>query len=52
VAAPIRDYTKWVVAGLSISAPAFRMTDEVMPELIESVKWGALQVSKSLGYVP
>ncbi len=52
VAAPIRDYTRWVVAGLSISGPAFRMTDEVLPELIESVKWGALQISKSLGYVP
>ncbi|HDD53126.1 MAG TPA: IclR family transcriptional regulator [Thermosulfidibacter takaii] len=52
VAAPIRDYTRWVVAGLSISAPAFRMTDELTPELIETVKWGALQISKSLGYVP
>ena len=51
VAAPIRDYTKWVVAGLSISAPAFRMTDDVMPELTETVIWGALQISKSLGYV-
>lgn len=52
VAAPIRDYTRWVVAGLSISGPAFRMTDEVIPDLIETVKWGALQISKSLGYVP
>jgi len=52
VAAPIRDYTRWVVAGLSISGPAFRMTDDVMPDLIETVKWGALQISKSLGYVP
>ncbi len=52
VAAPIRDYTRWVVAGLSISGPAFRMNDEAMPELIETVKWGALQISKSLGYVP
>ncbi len=52
VAAPIRDYTRWVVAGLSISAPAFRMSEEAMPELIETVKWGALQISKSLGYVP
>ena len=52
VAAPIRDYTRWVVAGLSISGPAFRITDEVISDLIEAVKWGALQISKSLGYVP
>jgi len=52
VAAPIRDYTRWVVAGLSISGPAFRITDEVISDLIETVKWGALQISKSLGYVP
>ncbi len=52
VASPIRDYTRWVVAGLSISGPAFRITDEVIPDLIETVKWGALQISKSLGYVP
>jgi IclR family KDG regulon transcriptional repressor len=52
VASPVRDYTRWVVAGLSISGPAFRMTDEVIPDLIETVKWGALQISKSLGYVP
>ncbi len=52
VAAPIRDYTRWVVAGLSISGPAFRMGDTIMPELIETVKWGALQISKSLGFVP
>jgi len=52
VAAPIRDYTRWVVAGLSISGPAFRMNDEAMPQLIETAKWGALQISKSLGYVP
>ncbi len=52
VAAPIRDYTRWVVAGLSISAPAFRMNEETVPQLIETVKWGALQISKSLGYVP
>jgi len=52
VAAPIRDYTRWVVAGLSISGPAFRITDAVISDLIETVKWGALQISKSLGYVP
>ncbi len=52
VAAPIRDYTRWVVAGLSISGPAFRMNEEAMPHLTETVKWGALQISKSLGYVP
>ncbi len=51
VAAPIRDYTKYVVAGLSISAPSFRMTEDRMGEMIEAVKEAALEISKHLGYV-
>ncbi len=52
VAAPIRDYTKMVVAGLSISAPKDRMPEERMKELSTVVKEGALEISKNLGYLP
>ncbi len=52
VGAPIRDYTKYVVAGLSITAPSFRMTEERIPELVEAVKEAALDISKNLGFVP
>ncbi len=51
VGAPIRDYTRYVVAALSISAPSFRMPDEKVEEMAEAVKEAALEVSKSLGYV-
>ena len=52
VGAPIKDYTKYVVAGLSITAPSFRMTEDRIPHLIEAVKEAALEISKSLGFVP
>ena len=52
VGAPIRDYTKYVVAGLSISAPSFRMTDERIKEMIPAVKEAALAISRQLGYMP
>ncbi len=52
VGAPIRDYTKYVVAGLSISAPSFRMTDERIKEMIPAVKEAALAISRHLGYMP
>ena len=51
VAAPIRDYTKYVVAGLSISAPSFRMTEDRIGDMIEAVKEAALEISRHLGYV-
>ena len=51
VAAPIRDYTKYVVAGLSITAPAFRMPDERIEEIAQELKEAALEVSRHLGFV-
>ncbi len=51
VAAPIRDYTKMVVAGLSISAPKDRMSEERMEELSQAVREGALEISHNLGYI-
>ncbi len=52
VAAPIRDYTKMVVAGLSISAPRDRMSPERMEELSKAVQEGAMEISRNLGYLP
>ncbi len=52
VAAPIKDYTKMVVAGLSISAPKDRMPTERMEELSKVVQEGALEISHNLGYLP
>ncbi len=52
VGAPIRDYTKYVVAAISISAPSFRMTDDRLQEMIPAVKEAALEISKNLGYMP
>ncbi|MDA2932301.1 IclR family transcriptional regulator [Nitrospinae bacterium AH-259-F20] len=51
VAAPVRDYTRRVVAGISIAGPVFRMTDEVVEEnLVPLVVEGARTVSAKLGY--
>lgn len=50
VAAPIRDHTGKVVAGLSIAGPASRFTDERMGELISMVTETASAISRALGY--
>ena len=51
VAVPIRDYTRQIVAGLSMSGPVFRMTDEHLKKLIipEMVKAGH-EISRRLGF--
>ncbi|RTZ93403.1 MAG: IclR family transcriptional regulator [Deltaproteobacteria bacterium] len=51
VAVPIRDYTRQIVAGLSISGPVFRMTDEnlekrIIPEILKAGR----EISKRLGF--
>ena len=51
VAAPIFDYTRNVVAGISVQGPAFRVTDEgleriFIPALLESAR----EMSRRLGY--
>jgi len=52
IAAPLRDYTGVVVAAISISAPASRITDENIDEKVELVKRSALEASLNLGYRP
>lgn len=51
LAAPIFDYTGKIVGALSISGPSFRLTDEVIQNLIlPAVKKGAEEISQKLGY--
>jgi DNA-binding IclR family transcriptional regulator len=51
VAAPIRDYTKRVIAGISISAPASRMSQErIEKEMAPLVIEAGKEISNKLGY--
>lgn len=51
VGAPIFDHRRKVVAALSVSGPAFRLTKERVRELAPHVKATALAISRQLGYV-
>ncbi len=51
IAAPIRDYTSKVVAGISISGPVQRMgLERLHNELATLTKEAALEISQRLGY--
>lgn len=50
VAAPIYDYTGHIIAGLSVSGPATRMTDEHIYEKLPFLLDAAQQVSVRMGY--
>ena len=50
LAAPIRNYTGHVVAGISVTAPALRLTPERIKSLAPTVLDAAFSISKALGY--
>jgi DNA-binding IclR family transcriptional regulator len=50
VAAPIHMHSGAVVASISMSGPASRVTEEALPKLIDTVKRYAAQMSKEIGY--
>ncbi len=50
VAAPVRDHSGAVVAGLSAAGPSQRLTLDRIPALISQVVETASQVSRALGY--
>ena len=50
VAAPVRDHTGAVIAGISVSGPSQRMTREKMRALVAPVIAGAEQISRHLGW--
>ena len=50
VAAPIYDYTGSIIAGLSVSGPITRMTDEHIYEKLPFLLDAAQQISLRMGY--
>jgi DNA-binding IclR family transcriptional regulator len=51
VGAAIRDYTKRVVAGISVSGPSFRLTDSnIKNRVAPAVQQAAAEISRRLGY--
>lgn len=51
LAVPVRDHTGKIVAGLSVSGPAARITDAVVEEKLPSLLDIAGQASRDLGYM-
>lgn len=52
IGAPVRDHAGGVIACVTISAPAFRMAPERMPEIGPQVRAAADRISTALGHVP
>jgi transcriptional regulator of acetoin/glycerol metabolism len=50
VAAPVRDYSGRVVASLSVSGPATRISKDLIPSLARRVRGVAAKLSARLGY--
>lgn len=51
VAAPVRDYTRRVVAGVSVSGPTFRLSEErIRDELVPLVVEAGKTISSKLGF--
>jgi DNA-binding IclR family transcriptional regulator len=50
VAAPVRNHAGEVIASLSVSGPATRITSDAIPRLAERVKGVAAKLSAQLGY--
>jgi DNA-binding IclR family transcriptional regulator len=50
VAAPVRDHTGAVVAAASLSGPAYRLTETLLPELTSHVLETASLISRALGW--
>lgn len=52
VAAPVQNYKGDIIAAVSVSGPEFRIPEEKIEWLIESVKDKVLKASQVLGYFP
>jgi DNA-binding IclR family transcriptional regulator len=51
VAAPVRDYSHRVVAGIGLSGPVSRFsTERIQSELVPLVKQAGVTLSQRLGY--
>lgn len=51
VAVPVRDYTEKIIAGLSVSGPTTRITDEIIQEKLPQLLSIADKASEDLGYI-
>ncbi len=52
VAAPVRNRDGTIAAAISLSGPASRVTQQVVPSIAEAVAAAARETSQSLGYHP
>ena len=52
VAAPVRDGSGQVIAAVSISGPAYRVTPQRLNDLGEVTKEAGEAISRRLGYIP
>ncbi|HEY1699389.1 MAG TPA: IclR family transcriptional regulator [Trebonia sp.] len=52
VAAPVSDFRGSVVAAVNVSAPAFRLAPDSLPEVIEAVTAAAARLSAAMGTRP
>jgi DNA-binding IclR family transcriptional regulator len=50
IAAPIRDHTGKVMAAISVSGPAFRLSSDRLPSLAQHIQQSASTLSGQLGY--
>ncbi len=50
IASPIRDYSGGVIAGMSVSGPAFRINENNMPNIAKKVKEYCNCISEEMGY--
>lgn len=50
VAAPIRDSSGAVVAAVSVSGPAYRLTRALIPEVGQRVREAGMEISRRLGF--
>lgn len=50
IAVPIRDYTRKIVACISVTGPIFRMTDEKLSQNMDYIVTQGLELSNMLGY--
>jgi IclR family KDG regulon transcriptional repressor len=52
IAAPIRNHTNQIIAAMSVSAPAIRLTKAKLPRVREKLLGTAKEISLRLGYQP
>jgi len=50
VAGPIRDYTRKVIASMSVSGPAFRINENNILSIAKKVKEYCDYISEEMGY--